>query len=125
MRISKAGQFLKPLLVQCALSAVKSKKQPYFAAKYQKLKNRRGHKKAIIAIARMILTCIYHMVSTGEVFNPSDLKPSYLPAAKKQVLSDENVFAYLVAQGYDLSSLKKIPDTDETSVSYSSVNNTA
>ncbi len=47
--ISKAGQFLKPLLVQCALAAVKDKKQPYFAIKYKKLKKRRGHKKAIIA----------------------------------------------------------------------------
>jgi transposase len=50
VRISKAGQFLKPLLVQCALAAVKSNKEPYFAAKYQRLKQRRGHKKAIIAI---------------------------------------------------------------------------
>ena len=35
---------------------------------------RRGKKRAIIAIARMILTSIYAMVSTGEVFNPDLLK---------------------------------------------------
>ena len=34
---------------------------------------RRGKKRAVIAIARMILTAIYVMLSTGEVFNPSDL----------------------------------------------------
>jgi len=107
VRISKAGQFIKPLLVQCALSAIKSKKQPYFAGKYHKLKRRRGHKKAIIAIARMMLACIYHMVLTGEIFNPSDIKQTCEPKPKKQVLSDETVFAYLAAQGYDVSTLKK------------------
>ena len=116
VRISKAGQFIKPLMVQCALSAVKSKKQPYFAVKYQKLKRRRGHKKAIIAIARMMLTCIYHMVLTGETFNPSDLKPICEPAPKKKVLSDETVFAYLAAQGYDVSTLKKVPSADGSPV---------
>ena len=35
--IMKAGAYLKPLLVQCALAAVKSRKQPYFAIKYNRL----------------------------------------------------------------------------------------
>ena len=109
VRISKAGNFLKPLLVQCALAAVKSKKQPYFAAKYQKIKKRRGHKKAIIAIARMMLTCIYHMIQTGEAFNPSDYESSQKPAPRKVVLTDESAIAFLKAQGYDVSSLTKAP----------------
>ena len=107
VRISKAGQFLKPLLVQCALAAVKSKKNPYFADKYFKLKKRRGHKKAIIAIARMLLTCIYHMVSTGETFNPSDIQEFTAPVPERVTLTDESAIAYLVAQGYDVSTLKK------------------
>ena len=38
--------YLKPLLVQCALAAIKStKKDPYFYHKYQALKKRRGTKK--------------------------------------------------------------------------------
>jgi transposase len=68
VRISKAGQFLKPMIVQCALAAVRSSKEPYFANKYQKIKKRRGHKRAIIAIARMMLTCIFHMIQMGEAF---------------------------------------------------------
>jgi len=108
VRISKAGQFLKPLLVQCALAAVKSKKETYFADKYSRLVKRRGHKKAIIAIARMMLTCIYHMVSTGEIFNPSDYEELSMPAPRKQTLSDESAIAFLAAQGYDVSTLSKI-----------------
>ena len=108
VRISKAGQFLKPLLVQCVLAAIKSKKEPYFAIKYQIIKKRRGHKKAIIAMARMMLTCIYHMIQTGEVFNPSDFKELYVPVPHKQVITDETAIAFLAAQGYDISSLVKI-----------------
>ena len=107
VRISKAGQFLKPLLVQCALAAVKDKKETYFADKYYKIKRRRGHKKAIIAIARMMLTCIYQMIKTGEVFNPSDYEELKSPVPHKVVLSDETAIAFLAAQGYDVSSLKK------------------
>ena len=107
VRISKAGQFLKPLLVQCALAAVKSKKNPYFAEKYLKLKKRRGHKKAIIAIARMLLTCFYHIVSTGESFNPSDVQAFNVPAPQTVIFTDESAIAFLVSQGYDVSSLKK------------------
>jgi len=108
VRISKAGQFLKPLLVQCALAAVKSKKEPYFAVKYQRIKKRRGHKKAIIAIARMMLTCIYHLIETGESFNPSDYEQTHKPTPRKQVLTDETAIAFLAAQGYDVSSLEKL-----------------
>jgi len=108
VRISKAGQFLKPLLVQCALAAVKDKKETYFANKYHKIKKRRGHKKAIIAIARMMLTCIYHMIFTGEIFNPSDYEEFKKPLTRKVVLSDETAIAFLVAQGYDVSSLSKV-----------------
>lgn len=81
VRISKAGQYLKPLLVQCSLSAIKDK-ESYFGAKYVKIKKRRGHKKAIIAIARMMLTSIYHMIRSGEVFNPSDYQSLTNPNPK-------------------------------------------
>jgi hypothetical protein len=109
VRISKAGQFLKPLLVQCALAASTSNKEPYFAVKYRKLKQRRGHKKAIIAIARMMLTCVFHMIQTGEVFNPSDYEEFLKPVtARKAALTDEIAIAFLAAQGYDVSLLSKI-----------------
>jgi transposase len=112
VRISKAGQFLKPLLVQCVLAAVKDKDQPYFAVKFQKIKKRRGHKKAVIAVARMMLTCIFHLIQTGETFSPSDLQETINPnAVKKVVLTDQSAIAFLVAQGYDVSSLVKPVDS--------------
>lgn len=38
VRIAKAGNYLKPLMVQCALAAIKNKKQSYFAIKYRRIK---------------------------------------------------------------------------------------
>ena len=73
VRIARAGVYLKPALVQCAHAAVKSEKSPYYKKKYESLMKRRGKKRAIVAIARMILTAIYQMLSTGEAWNPSDL----------------------------------------------------
>ena len=105
--ISKTGQFLKPLLVQCALAAVKSKKETYFADNYYHIKKRRGHKKAIIAIARMMLTCIYYMINTGEIFNPYDYEELNNPTQKRVVLTDMSAIAFLAAQRYDVSSLQK------------------
>lgn len=75
-RVSRAGVYLKPTLIQCANAAIKCTKQPYFRNKYNKIKKRRGHKKTIVAIARMILTCIYKMFQTGEIFNPVDINYS-------------------------------------------------
>ncbi len=65
VRVSKAGCYIKPLLVQCANAVVTSKKHPEIRNRYLRLKKRRGHKKAIIAIARMLLTALYHMLKNG------------------------------------------------------------
>ena len=105
VRISKAGIYLKPLLVQCALSAIKSNTQPYYKVKYERIKKRRGHKKAIIAIARMILTSIYHIILTGEVFNPSDIDTYNKTKSFKKELTPELALKFLQESGYDISSI--------------------
>ncbi|HEY5585327.1 MAG TPA: IS110 family transposase, partial [Ruminiclostridium sp.] len=52
---------------------------PYYKLKYESISKRRGKKRAIIAIARMILTAIYNMSVTGEAWNPSDLYKIDMP----------------------------------------------
>ena len=73
VKISRAGVYLKPCLVEVAHCAVKDKTNSYYANKFNKISKRRGKKRAYIAIARKILVAIYHMISTGEVWNPTDL----------------------------------------------------
>ena len=90
VRISRAGVYLKPALVEAAHAAVAAtQKCSYFRIKYERIMKRRGKKRAIIAIARMILTTIYAMVSTGETFNPCDLQKYDIPEElkKKQAVS--------------------------------------
>lgn len=67
VRITHAGVYLKPTLVQCAHAAVKSDNSPYYKKKYESLIKRRDNKRTIIAIAHIILTAIYQMLSTGKV----------------------------------------------------------
>lgn len=105
VRISKAGIYLKPILVQCALSAIASKKETYFGIKYNKIKKRRGHKKAIIAIARMLLTSIYHIILNGEEFNPCDYHSLKNPKPLKKELTPLIALDYLKSLGIDVSSV--------------------
>ena len=73
VKISRAGVYLKPCLVEVAHCAVKDKTNTYYANKFNKISKRRGKKRAYIAIARKIFVAIYHMLLTGEVWNPRDL----------------------------------------------------
>ena len=68
-RISRAGTYLKPLLVQVANAVVKSDKYPECKERYRRIRIRRGHNKAIIAICRMILTPIWNILSKVQPYS--------------------------------------------------------
>lgn len=102
VRISRAGAYLKPALVQIAHAAVKSNKSPYYKIKYERIYKRRGKKRAIIAIARMILTAIYNMFLTGEEWNPSDLYKIDMPQEmleKQKQKAIKQATKLLISQG--------------------------
>ena len=102
VRITRAGVYLKPALVQAAHAAVKSNKSPYYKAKYERIMKRRGKKRAIIAVARMILTAVYHMLSTGEAWNPTDLYKIDMPKPLKNKQKEKAVkqaMKLLIAEG--------------------------
>ena len=103
VRVSKAGCYIKPLLVQCANAVVKSSKHPEMRNRYLRLKKRRGHKKAIIAIARMLLTALYHMLKNGENYNAELYRKSDLPPVDREITVEQ---AILIArnQGYKIKS---------------------
>lgn len=102
VRITRAGVYLKPALVQVAHAAVKSTKSTYYKNKYERISKRRGKKRAIIAIARMILTAIYNMLITGEEFNPSDLYKIDMPTEmleKQKSKAISQAIKLLISQG--------------------------
>ena len=106
VRITKAGIYIKPLLVQCALCAIRDKSCPYIKARYESLKRRRGHKKAIIAIARLLLTSIYHILLTGEVFDYQrfeNLMNRNFKSYKNIQNTPEEMISYLTNLGYNIT----------------------
>ena len=98
-RISRAGAYIKPLLVQCALCAIRAKQFPEVRNRYLALKKRRGHKKAIIAIARILLTAIYNMLKKNEPYNPELYRKGDRPPTHREVSVGEAIFI-LQRQGY-------------------------
>lgn len=106
VRISRAGVYLKPALVQAAHAAVKDKKSPYYRFKYEQISKRRGKKRAIIAIARMLLTAVFSMLKTGEIWNPCDLFMIDMPqelVEKQKEKAVKHAIKLLVSQGFSVS----------------------
>ena len=108
-RISHAGAYIKPLLVQCAVAISSSEKHPEIRNRYLALRKRRGHKKAVIAIARMLLTAIYYILKKNEPYNPELYLKSDKPPANRQVSVDEAIFI-LQRQGYIISQPQSVTE---------------
>jgi transposase len=74
-RLRKGAPWLKTTLVQCAWAA-SHKKESYLQSQFQRLRHRRGPKKAICAVAASILTAAYHMLRDGTFYQ--DLGANHL-----------------------------------------------
>ena len=101
-RISRAGVYIKPLLVQCANAAIKSNKNSEIKNRYNAIKKRRGHKKAIIAIARMLLTAIYNILKKNEPYNSELYHKANMPPKNREVTFEQAIFI-IQRQGYIVS----------------------
>lgn len=98
-RISRAGTSLKPLLVQVANAVASSNKYPECKERYRRIKARRGHNKAIIAICRMLLTAIWNVLSKGEPYTAEGY-PTDAPTAKTQALTTQQALNLLKSRGF-------------------------
>lgn len=106
VRIIKAGQYIKPLLVECALCAIKDKSCPYIKARYQSIKSRRDHKKSIIAIARFLLTCSYYILKDKVLFDSNrfdELLNKKIKKHNKSIKNTNDMISYLTKLGYNIT----------------------
>jgi transposase len=87
-RLRKGAPWLKATLIQCAWAASR-KKDGYLRAQFQRLRQRRGPKKAVCAVAASILTATWHMLRDGTFWR--DLGPNHFhrrsPEQKAQHLA--------------------------------------
>ena len=100
-RISCAGSYFKPILVQVANALLRSRKHPEITDRYKRIKARRGHKKAIIAICRMLLTAIWHILSDLKPYTPEGFLESR-PVNGSKVLTTSQALNLLKQRGYTI-----------------------
>ncbi len=101
-RISQAGTCLKPRLVQIANAVIKSKNHPEFSERYRRLKGRRGHKKAIIAICRMLLTAIWNVLRKQEPYKADGFINTIRLTLPSKTLTTAQALYLLKLRGYTI-----------------------
>jgi len=97
-RMRKGAPWLKTALVQAAWAAVRTK-GCYLQAQFQRLRARRGAKKAIGAVAASILTAAYHMLKQGTFYN--ELGADFFDRSAKNSHA-KRLLARLQNLGYDV-----------------------
>jgi len=98
-RVRKGAPWLKPVLVQCAWGAARSK-GTYYQAQFFRLKARRGPKRAAIAVAASLLTAAYHMLKNGTFHQ--DLGADFLVKRNKARIVTK-LASRIKDLGYDVS----------------------
>ena len=63
----KGSPWLRSALVESALAGTRTR--GYLRAKYWRIRQRRGHQRAVIAVAHAILEISYHLLTTGELYH--------------------------------------------------------
>lgn len=93
---AKGNEYLRTALVEGALGAIQVKGS-YYKAKFQRLRARRGFKRALFAIAHKIIRAVWHVMNEGTEF--ADLGEAYLDRRDQRRLTKQHV-ARLEAMGY-------------------------
>ena len=78
---------------------MRSKKHPEITDRYKRIKARRGHKKAIIAICRMLLTAIWHILSDLKPYTPEGFIEQR-PVNESKTLTVSQALSLLKQRGY-------------------------
>jgi transposase len=65
-RTTKGSPWLRTALVEAALGG--TRKNGYLQAKYRRVRSRRGHQRAVIAVAHAQLEIIHTLLSRGELY---------------------------------------------------------
>jgi transposase len=85
-RINRDGRHeVRRVMLQCAhaVARTKSPASKPLRVFYERIEKKRGKKKAIVAVARKLLTIAYGVLKSGEPFDPKKLEPHPLKANNK------------------------------------------
>ena len=79
-RVRDGDPWLKPVLVQCAWGAARSKGS-YIASFFHRIRARRGEKKAVVATAAKLLRIVYALLESGDEYD--ERGPEHLSEEEK------------------------------------------
>ena len=102
-RTRGGNRWLCRILVQCAWAA-QNTTDCYFQAPHRRIARRRGMKRATMAVARSILTVIYHMLRNGSVFK--DLGATFFDQLKPE-RAVKSIVKRLESLGFDVRLMPK------------------
>lgn len=107
-RHRKGNVHLQSMLVECAWAASHAKNS-YWRAKFYKLKARRGHNRALMAIARKMIIAVWHVLSGSEF---KDLGGEYLDQLDPRRMV-RTMTRRLAALGFTVTPTPALPDQSE------------
>lgn len=99
VHLRKGNVFLKTTLVECAVSSLR-KKDSFLYARYMKVSPRRGHKRAVVAVAHTMLLAIYHILKDKVPFN--DLGADFYMSQNAEAIKNRNIRS-LKKLGFEVS----------------------
>jgi transposase len=102
----KGSPWLRSALVESALAATRT--HGYLRARYWRVRQRRGHHRAVIAVAHAILEISYQMLSTGELYR--ELGEDFYERRDSQRAKDRHLRA-LERLGYHVT-VEPAPDRE-------------
>jgi len=91
------NRWLRRALIEAARAAARTKGS-YFGAQYRQIARRRGPNKAAVAVAHSLIELVWHLLSTGEVFQ--DLGDDYFVRRQDPARRARRLVAQLEDLGY-------------------------
>ena len=103
-KTKRGNSYLKAILTQCVNALSRSKKNSRLITRFNSLKTRRGHNKAVMAVCRSMLIAIYNMLSKNEPFKEMSEPSIFMKRAAVTFLevSDDTLLQELIKRGYQL-----------------------
>lgn len=86
-RTRKGNKYLRSSLAEAANSLARS--DNYLGAQFRRIARRRGHQRAVIAVAHTILTIVYHLLKGGQSYK--ELGADYFDLRQREYLIKQSV----------------------------------
>ena len=99
-RIRKANNHLRTALIESANAAIR-KRNTYLRAQYDQIKRRRGHKRAIVAVAHSILIAAFHILKDDVAYH--DLGSDYFARRADPTRITHRLIAQLERLGHQVT----------------------